>query len=173
MTIKKQVNLSQLALFRRRPVDPELRKNYPDEYLAEIRLSGWKEIHWTRFREDAELFDKSRLKRDIFERIPTLQVEYRDFDIQINGKKIETEFEVVELIEKKSFGFIIKQIISGSSEHYLSGIYPGVSEQEKYTFLNSVFNATLLDKEMMNVILEDLRRIWPGSTFDYKELFCE
>jgi len=173
MSIKKQVNQSQLALLRRRLVDPKLRENYPAEYLAEIRLSGWKEINWTRFREDAELYDKSRLKRDIFERIELLSVEYRDFKIQINGESVETEFEVVELIEKKSFGFLIRRKFKDTYE-YLKGdeTIVGSKLDAKYWETNPLL-VDVYKAEAKDRLLEKLKQCFPDEQFSSQELFCE
>ena len=158
----------KLVILKRFPKDPELQKTYPPEYWAGYNApSAWA---WKKYQSNGSLFNKSDLKRDVMYGIE----ERTSMQIMIDGEPIETLFEMVELIEKNSFGWIIYQQFPDSGRVYLASILPDYPETDgKYRWLNSRHNAMLFPDDLKTVVLTKLREMWPASKFEAQELFTQ
>lgn len=152
----------QLVLIKRYPLDPKLRKDYATEYCAGF------ERNWVHYQSNAVLFNRSDVKRDVLPDLPTMP----RHQIVVNGAIVETVFEMVELIEKKSFGWIIFNQFPDGGKQYLRQITPDDLNQ-KYHWFNSPFNTTLMDVDEKNAVLTKLREEFPESKFDAQELFTQ
>lgn len=156
----------QLVLIKRYPLDPKLRKDYEDEYCAGF------ERNWVHYQSNAMLFNRSDVKRDVLPELPKMP----RHQILVNGLIVETAFEMVELIEKKSFGFLIKQITGtagNEKEYYLNEVHPEEVPIDRYSFVENPIQAMIFDAVLRDSILADCREQWPDLKFDYKELFTQ
>ncbi len=159
----------ELVLLKRYPKNEMLRQNFPDQYCSSTKGV------WVQLRSNAMLFNKGDLKRDVLRNSHTLDA-YRI--IGYDGKSIETEFEMVELMEKKSFGFIIRRPAGKSAEgvelfQHLKLQWAENSVDYERSWLNSPHNADLFDREMVITMLVKVQETFPDSKFEAKELFIE
>lgn len=97
MTIKP----CQLAILRRRPEDPDLFNNYPDEYWAGPNAAS----EWVALRSNAMLLNKPDIERALRKN----DLDILKMMIQNSGGLVKTQFDVIDLIEKKSFGWMIRK----------------------------------------------------------------
>ncbi|MDR3392415.1 MAG: hypothetical protein P4L77_11860 [Sulfuriferula sp.] len=151
----------QLVLIKRYPLDPKLRKDYEAEYCAGF------EKNWVHFQSNAVLFNRSDVKRDVLPDLPNMP----RHQIVVNGLMVETAFEMVELIEKKHFGWVIKQ--EANESYYLNQFCPGSSDDNLYTFIKGPSQALLLDTELKDTIMEGLAKVHPDERFKAVELFTQ
>lgn len=151
----------QLVLIKRYPLDPKLRKEYVDEYCAGF------EKNWVHYQSNAMLFNRSDVKRDVLPDLPKMP----RHQIIVNGLIVETAFEMVELIEKKSFGWVIAHL--ADETYYLNQFHPDRTDQERYTFVLGQRQAIVLDDELKTTIMEDLVKVNPAERFKAVELFTQ
>lgn len=106
----------QLAILRRRPEDPDLFNDYPDEYWAGSDAPS----EWVTLRSNAMLLNKPDIERALRKN----DLDILKMMIQSTGGLVKTQFDVIALMEKRSFGWVIRKRdeINGwvyyTSKHY-------------------------------------------------------
>lgn len=166
-----QIKPCKLAILKRSVAEPSiLTMDCQPEYWVGSECSPVAKDGWVLLQSNAQLLNRRDAQRDLLE-----NEEFKNKNrICYADVYHETKFELVELIEKKSFGFIIKRIYQDGGEQYLANIFLGeASVHTRYQWLNSPLNATLLTKIQKEGVLGDLREKLPGINFADVELFCE
>lgn len=155
----------QLVLIKRYPLDPKLRKDYEDEYCAGF------EKNWVHYQSNAVLFNRSDVKRDVLPDLPKMP----RHQIVVNGLMVETAFEMVELIEKKHFGWIIKRPYIERKEtkyQYLAGV-SSMPEIEALRWEHFPTKAAILSTEEKDRYLIVLNQAFTKDKHEAQELFTQ
>lgn len=156
----------KLVLLKRRIKNADMiTSECPEEYWA-----GKNAPHpWVEIKSNALLLNKSDAKRDILEN-PEFA---KDNQIWYFDVYHETEFVLVDLAEKHSFGWIIKRQLPSDGDYwqYLSHIY--IDEKVTYSWANSEHNSTLLPEEFKNTVMQRLEQEHPDHIYKAVELFIE
>lgn len=157
----------RLVLLKRRIANPDMMTaECREEYWAGRNAPGGE---WVEIKSNAALLNKSDAKRDLLENpqfVENNQIYYCDVFH-------ETEFELVDLVEKKTFGWIIKcnypsdQLIGG----YLTGIeYFGDVPKCHW---GDPLSAVVFTTEQKKNNLELMQKYLPNEKFEAIELFTE
>lgn len=165
----------KLAILKRSIAEPSiLTMDCQPEYWVGSECSPIARDGWVMLQSNAQLLNRRDAQRDLLEN--------EDFK---NKNRIwyadvyhETKFELVELIEKKSFGWVIKQKFPTSGDTWLFKIHMVDISQDPVFDLdlqwsNSQHSAQLLSDDLKNVLMEKLKQAYPESKFEAIELFTE
>lgn len=158
----------QLVLIKRFPREEELRAKYPPEYCAGL------DKHWVAFQSNAMLFNKSDVRREVMPQLPQQTQHY----IRDKGQIVETVFEMVELIEKKSFGVFVVRLTSveeGVSVYdYVSFWREGdEAGEDSFWYTRNPSEAKLFDLNLKNEILTKMNGADPIGKLEAQELFTQ
>lgn len=158
----------RLVLLKRRIANPDMMTaGCREEYWAGRNAPGGE---WVEIKSNAMLLNKPDAKRDLVENpqfIENNQIYYCDVFH-------ETEFELVDLVEKKSFGWTICQLEqNGAKKYYLTTINITTKDDERYGFVDNSNWSKVLGDVQKNEAMEELARIYPDIQFKAIELFTE
>ena len=158
----------KLVLLKRRIAKPDvMTTQHREEYWAGRNAPGGE---WVEIKSNAALLNKSDAKRDLLENpqfIENNQIYYCDVFH-------ETEFELVDLAEKKSFDWVICQLEqNGTKRYYLRTIDLTALSGERYLFAEGHNLTLVVDEVQKNDIMADLAKIYPDIQFKAIELFTE
>lgn len=169
----------RLVLLKRYPADRSLRKEYEPEYWAGPGVHP----QWVHFQSNAALFNKSDLKRDVVDKMSELVKADQSMQIWYTDVWHDTVYEMVELIEKKSIGWVILRRCSVHESAQrdakftirIASIPTGNLNEDHYAYQDQL-GRVIFDTEMKNFYLERLVDL-DGSPEDRsifaKELFWE
>lgn len=156
----------KLVLLKRSLANPDL--------LGELRVEYWAGLtapkQWVEVKSNAMLLNRSDAKRDLLENPQFVENNQFHFD----GTFHETDFELVELAEKKSFDWVICQLEqNGTKKYYLRTIDLTALSDKRYLFAEGRNLTLVLDEAQKNDIMADLAKIYPDIQFKAIELFTE
>jgi hypothetical protein len=121
------------------------------------------------YRSEGELFNRRDAERDL---IPLL--EKNNAEEQAKDQRVlSAEFVLVDLIEKNSFGWVIRRIFPDGGKQYLAGLSPADIPEKEFQWLNSQHNSELFPTEFKDVVMKKLKEVYPDSKFEAKELYWE
>lgn len=131
-------------------------------------------MQFVTYKSDAELFNKRDAEKDL---LPLLQADaeaqMKEADPQ--HAPLITQFELVELVEKKLHGHLIVQDYPSGNPMYMGP--PRLEYDEKdgrrYSWFNSPYNGEVLETDFKDAILAKLKDCWPESKFRVIDLFTE
>jgi hypothetical protein len=152
-----------------------------ESFLKTLSPSEWR---WMKYKSEAELFNRRDAEKDLMPKLQELESQMRAAIGQATPLEIAAadawpaEYELVELIEKKSFGWVIKQMFPESGDAWVARIHQVDISQEPVFDLdlrwaNSQHNAILMPEDLKDILMSKLKEKWPDSKFEAVELFSE
>lgn len=159
----------RLVLLKRKVANPDMMtQGCPQEYWAGRNAPGGE---WVAIKSNAALLNKSDAKRDLLENPQFVE----NNQIYYCGVYHETEFELVELIEKKSFGFLLKRLslTEPLTEEFITKVHFDIEDEMPTYFWGNKNEAMIFTALQKDNNLEYLGKAYPNQQFGYQELFTE